>query len=277
MSSKLLVCSLCTLAFSAIGLSLPDKRETVPTEGKKVTGQQRTAAKPAAPALPATRVRAATSIESAAPAPAAKPLASETTTPAAATGATLTGRVSLPAPASAPIKNQHYKVVSSGKVLAMDPPLAVVYLEGTFLTPAAPLRATMHQRNFMFQPALLPVQTGTVVEFPNEDDTYHNVFSYSKTKRFDLGRYLSTEKPVPFQVFDKAGLVQLHSDIHEHMRAVILVLDTPHFTLTDAAGDFRLTGLPAGNFKLKAWLNSAVTKELSVALSSGAAGKADFP
>ena len=60
-------------------------------------------------------------------------------------------------------------------------------------------------------------------------------------------------------MFDKAGLVTLRSDIHEHMRALVLVLDTPHFTTTDPEGRFRLAGLPAGRFKLKAWINSKTT------------------
>ena len=84
------------------------------------------------------------------------------------------------------------------------------------------------------------------MEFPNLDDTYHNIFSYSPAKRFDLGRYPPNEKPTPSQIFDRAGLVTLRCDIHEHMRGLILVLDTPYFTITDPDGHYRLTKLPAG-------------------------------
>ena len=77
----------------------------------------------------------------------------------------------------------------------------------------------MLQQHFQFLPAVLPVQTGTLVEFPNLDDSYHNVFSYSKAKRFDLGRYRKDEKP-PAIVFDKPGAVKLYCEIHEHMRAI---------------------------------------------------------
>jgi plastocyanin len=191
--------------------------------------------------------------------------------------ASIEGRVKLPASENAPVKIQRYTVVSRGGSVAMSPPLAVVYLEGTFGKPPAPAKVQMVQKDFAFVPGLLPVQTGTIVEFPNEDDTYHNVFSYSKAKRFDLGRYLPSERPVPSQVFDKAGLIQLHCDIHEHMRAVILVLDTPHFAKTDPYGNFRLRGLPAGKFRLKAWLSSTRTLEMPVELKAGTTLKAVFP
>jgi hypothetical protein len=128
-----------------------------------------------------------------------------------------------------------------------------------------------------FVPALLAIQTGTTVEFPNEDDTYHNIFSYSPTKRFDLGRYRPDERPIPAVVFDKAGLVTLRCDIHEHMRGLILVLDTAHFAVTDPQGHFRLTGLPAGKFTLKAWVDSRTTREQAVELKNGSTLHVDFP
>ncbi|PYJ36748.1 MAG: hypothetical protein DME84_09935, partial [Verrucomicrobia bacterium] len=112
------------------------------------------------------------------------------------------------------------------------------------------------QKDLTFIPALLPVRVGTKVEFPSLDDTYHNIFSYSPAKRFDLGRYRPDERPVPSQVFDKPGLVTLRCDIHEHMRGLILVLNTPYFVMTDTAGRFRLGGLPAGHYTLRAWIDS---------------------
>ena len=82
---------------------------------------------------------------------------------------------------------------------------------------------------------------------------------------------------MPFQVFDAAGLVTLRCDIHEHMRGIILVLDTPHFVLTDTDGNFRLAGLPSGNYVLKAWLNSKQTLEQPVELKPESVLRADFP
>jgi len=191
--------------------------------------------------------------------------------------AIIEGRVELPNTRLTPVMTKRYEVVSKGDVLRINPPLAVVYLEGNFVRPTSSAKKTLTQKDMEFIPALLPVQTGTRVEFPNEDDTYHNIFSYSPAKRFDLGRYRPDERPIPSQIFDKAGLVTLRCDIHEHMRGLILVLNTPYFVTTDSAGHFRLNGLPAGRYTLKAWLDSKTTHEKPVELKSGATLQVDFP
>lgn len=157
--------------------------------------------------------------------------------------AVIEGRVDLPKTHSAPVMIQRYEIVTQGGVVAPSPPVAVVYLQGPFPPPASPPVQQIIQTNFAFVPALLPVQVGTKVEFPNLDNTFHNIFSFSPPRRFDLGRYRPDEKPVPSQVFDKPGLVTLRCDIHEHMRGLILVLETPHFVTSDSEGRFRLTVL----------------------------------
>lgn len=187
------------------------------------------------------------------------------------------GRVRLPPARHAPVITKRYDVVSKGGVVAMDPPLAVVYLEGPFPSVTPPPTVQLPQKGLAFIPTLLPVQVGTRVEFPNYDDTYHNIFSYSPPKRFDLGRYRADERPVPSQVFDVPGLVTLRCEIHEHMRGIVLVLETPHFVVTDGAGRFRLAGLPAGRYQLKAWLSSKTTMEKSLELKDGATLQVEFP
>jgi len=192
--------------------------------------------------------------------------------------AVIEGRVELPKTKSAPVMTKRYEIVTSGGVLGTNPPLAVVYLEGAFSKPASLPMKQVAQKNLAFVPALLPIEVGTKVEFPNQEkDTYHNIFSYSPAKRFDLGRYRPDEKPVPSVVFDVAGLVTLRCDIHEHMRGLILVLATPHFAVTDESGHFRLSGLPAGHYTLKAWIDSRTTREHAVDLSSGSTLHVDFP
>jgi len=192
--------------------------------------------------------------------------------------ASVEGRVDLPKAKSGPVMTKRYEVVTTGGVLGTYPPLAIVYLEGSFAKPASLPMKEVAQKDLAFIPALLPVQVGTKVEFPNlEKDTYHNIFSYSPAKRFDLGRYRPDEKPVPSQIFDVAGLVTLRCDIHEHMRGLILVLATPHFVTTDESGRFRLTGLPAGRYTLKAWIDSRTTREHPVDLKSGSTLHVDFP
>lgn len=195
----------------------------------------------------------------------------------AAWGQAVEGRVTLPTTRTAPVVTKRYELVSKGGVVATNPPLAVVYLEGDFPKPAPVAVRKVDQKDLAFLPALLPVQVGTRVEFPNLDDTFHNIFSFSPAKRFDLGRYRPEERPIPAQVFDKAGLVTLRCDIHEHMRGAILVLNTPYFVMTDAQGRFTLKGLPAGRYTLRAWLSSKTTLEQPVELKPGATTKVDFP
>jgi len=191
--------------------------------------------------------------------------------------ATVEGHVELPKSRSAPVQAKRYEIVSKGGVLSTQPPLAVVYLDGSFSQPGSLPTKQVTQKDLTFIPALLPVRVGTKVEFPNLDDTYHNIFSYSPAKRFDLGRYRPDERPIPSQVFDKPGLVTLRCDIHEHMRGLILVLNTPYFVMTDTAGHFRLSGLPAGHYTLKAWIDSRSTQESPVDLKNGQTLHVDFP
>lgn len=187
------------------------------------------------------------------------------------------GRVELPKSHTAPVVAKRYEVVSKSGVVATDPPLAVVYLEGDFPRATASAVKQVAQKNLTFIPTLLPVQTGTRIEFPNLDDTYHNIFSYSPAKRFDLGRYRPDERPIPSQTFDTPGLVTLRCDIHEHMRGLILVLDSPHFVVTSPDGRYRLSGLPAGHYKLKAWIDSRTTREKEIDIAPGARLHVDLP
>ena len=191
--------------------------------------------------------------------------------------AVVEGRVELPKSRTPRVMNKRYEIVTKGGVVATEPPVAVIYLEGKFPRPGAPSTRQMNQKDLVFVPPLLPVEVGTRVEFPNLDDTYHNIFSYSPAKRFDLGRYRQDERPIPAQTFDVPGLVTLHCDIHEHMRGLILVLDSPHFVRSDTEGRYRLAGLPAGRYTLKAWVNSKTTLERTVELKNGATLQVDFP
>jgi plastocyanin len=121
------------------------------------------------------------------------------------------------------------------------------------------------QHGYQFRPAVCVLQTGASVEFPNMDDEFHNVFSYSKPRRFDLGRFRKDETS-PRITFDRPGLVKVYCEIHQHMRCRILVLDTPWFALSDRQGQFKITGLPAGEYQIKAMLPSekVVTSTLTI-------------
>lgn len=191
--------------------------------------------------------------------------------------ATLEGRVTLPKTRSTPVANQRYEIVSKAGALSTNPPVAIVYLEGKFSKPESLPVAQILQKDLTFVPSFLPVRLGTRVEFPNLDESYHNIFSFSPPKRFDLGRYRSDERPIPSQLFDAPGLVTLRCDIHEHMRALILVVDTPHFTVTSPSGEFQLKNLPAGRYVLKAWIDSRTTLERPVELTGEGVLRIDLP
>jgi len=191
--------------------------------------------------------------------------------------AMIEGTVALPGKPEENAPVSRYQIKTPGTVAPPEPRVAVAYLEGNFPPPAAPLPIIkLGQRGFQFQPRVLPIQKGSVVEFPNYDDDYHNVFSYSKAKRFDLGRYRKDEKPAT-QTFDQPGVVKLYCEIHEHMRATILVLDTPHFAKSDAEGRFTLTNLPSGHFTLKVWFDEKTTLSRPVELKDGQTLRVDFP
>jgi plastocyanin len=183
-------------------------------------------------------------------------------------------KLSSPPPGSA--VSARYQIKSSGPVATPEPPKAVVYVEGNFgnSTNSLPI-AQLGQKGFQFVHGVLPIQKGTTVEFPNMDDDYHNVFSYSKLKRFDLGRYKKDEKPAS-QKFDQPGAIRLFCEIHEHMRATILVLDTPFFRPTDADGKFRIEGIPPGQYKLKAWLDEKTILEQPVDVKAGEVTQVSF-
>lgn len=193
--------------------------------------------------------------------------------------AAVEGTVQLPKPPPLPgAAGARYGISPTGQTTGTpDAPAAVVYLEGSFANKPAPnAPVQMAQHHAQFAPGVLPIQVGTTVEFPNLDDFYHNVFSYSKPKHFDLGRYRKDEKPAS-QLFDKPGAVTLHCEIHEAMRGTILVLDTPYFVKTDPSGRYRLEGLPAGHYILKAWLNEKITLEHPVDLPARGVTHVSFP
>ena len=135
-----------------------------------------------------------------------------------------------------------------------DQRVAVVYLEtaprGAFEERPGPT-VVLDQRNETFVPHVLAITTGTTVQFLNSDKTYHNVFSLSRPKRFDLGRYpTGRSKAVRF---DRPGIVRVFCEIHSHMSAFILVFAHRHFAVTNARGEYRIEGLPPGSYTVAVW------------------------
>lgn len=132
---------------------------------------------------------------------------------------------------------------------------SVVYLTGHNLSAVNKHdTATMAQKNMKFEPSIIVVRVGSTVEFPNLDPYFHNVFSYSKTKKFDLGRY--TQGKTSVVTFDKPGIVKVFCEIHSSMRAYVHVLETPYFNVSNEKGAFHLTNIPPGDYILHVWQES---------------------
>ena len=129
---------------------------------------------------------------------------------------------------------------------------AVIWLDAPASTRRARTEpAVLDQRNLKFMPRVLAVQVGTRVKFPNSDRVFHNVFSHHDGKIFDLGLYpVGAVKEVPF---DRPGLSRVFCNIHPHMAAYVMVVDSPYFAVSDAEGAFMIRGVPPGSYVYHAW------------------------
>ena len=134
----------------------------------------------------------------------------------------------------------------------------------------------MDQRNLEFIPHVLPVLVGSTVQFPNNDKVDHNIFSMSRTKKFNLGSYKPGESKT--MVFDKPGIVEVRCDVHAEMASYILVMKNPYFAVTDKKGHFEIpdpdylkqtdlenvAGLAAGKYTVKTWHEKLKSQKKSV-------------
>jgi plastocyanin len=155
---------------------------------------------------------------------------------------------------------------------------AVVYLESESLrgqnykTPVT--HPVLDQRDLAFHTQVLPILIGTTVDFPNRDNLFHNVFSYSQPKEFDLGRYpTGTQKSVRF---DRPGVVRVYCDIHSHMNATILILENPYFAIPDDQGTFSIKNVPGGTYTVKFWCGRELAGSQTVTVKGGDVVNANF-
>lgn len=159
----------------------------------------------------------------------------------------------------------------------------VVYIEGSLGKPdtnaPAPTvvvdtRRSVSQKGAMFSPHVLPVLVGTAVEWPNHDEIFHNVFSVSEVKPFDLGLYKHPE--IKRVTFDKAGRVDAFCSIHSSMHCIVLVLENRFYSTTDGQGRYRIAGVPAGKYKLRAWHERLPSQVLDVTVPEAGDVQVEF-
>lgn len=150
----------------------------------------------------------------------------------------------------------------------------VVYLKDAPARQLPPTRVEIRQRDETFVPRVVAVPIGSTVDFPNDDPIYHNVFSLSSAKNFNLGRFpQGKSKRV---TFDKPGLVRVFCDIHSHMSATVLVFNHPWFAIPDESGRFQLPEVPPGDREITAWHERLGDTTLRVRVDNGRAATADF-
>ncbi|MFQ5649997.1 MAG: carboxypeptidase regulatory-like domain-containing protein [bacterium] len=135
-------------------------------------------------------------------------------------------------------------------------------------------RPRLDQRDLTFVPHVLPIVVGTTVDFPNNDKVQHNVFSPSKTKKFDLGSY--PPKEFKSVTFDRPGKVVVLCNVHPEMSAYIIVLNNPYFALTDEEGSFVISKIPPGKYRVSTWHKNLKTATRKVTVPAKGTVVVDF-
>ncbi len=166
---------------------------------------------------------------------------------------------------------------AAGDPLAYERSRVVVYLEGPNLpqvAPAHPVSVPMQQLDRRFMPDLLVIPVGSAVSFPNMDPIFHNIFSLSKAKEFDLGSYNKGESRSV--TFSKPGVVYVYCHLHPNMAATIVVTPSRWFARVDAAGQYRIPNVPPGQYTVVAWHKAAGFFRKQVVIEAGHNSAADF-
>jgi plastocyanin len=159
----------------------------------------------------------------------------------------------------------------------------VVYIDGPMGTnksvpPSQPVSISstrVTQQGAMFSPHILPVVAGTTVQWPNNDQIFHNVFSMSETTNFDLGLYKGNP-PEKTITFNKAGRADVFCSIHANMHCIVLVLDNQYFSLVNDHNYYSISNVPPGTYKLKAWHERVPAQVKQITVPATGDVKVDF-
>jgi plastocyanin len=165
--------------------------------------------------------------------------------------ATVSGKVEL---AFSQDPNVRKHLDYSGVVLWLEP------VAGAVVMPAASRHAEMLQKNKTFSPHVLAIAVGTTVDFPNRDFIFHNAFSNYNGETFDIGLY--PPRTSKSTVFSRAGVVRVFCNIHPTMSAVIVVLKSPYFSVSDRNGAVQISDVPPGSYRLHVFHERATEQTL---------------
>jgi len=143
-------------------------------------------------------------------------------------------------------------------------------------------RVTLFQKNKRFDPHVLVVEVGSVVDFPNQDPFFHNVFSLFEGKRFDLGLYEAGQ--TRSVRFDRPGICYIFCNIHSQMSAVVIVVSTPYFAKTNKSGEFEILAVAPGRYQLNVWAERCspttlknLSRELTISDATAVLGTIQVP
>jgi plastocyanin len=179
------------------------------------------------------------------------------------------GQVAMPKPRIRRTADR-YPGATAGTANAVQSIPAVVFLRGR--VPGARFeteRVRLAQNDTSFVPAVAVIPVGGIVEFPNHDPFFHNVFSYSSPARFDLGRYPQGESK---QVrFEEAGIVRVYCEVHETMRSAVIVNENPFYAVLQPDGSFSIRNVPEGRYELELWHPDVRGKVVPIVVESGKA------
>ena len=197
--------------------------------------------------------------------------------PAAQPAASVRGRVEIGVPVNTARPAAAYPsraVPQAALAPASELRHVVVYLKDAPAAAVAPVTVAIRQQHENFIPRVVAVPVGSVVDFPNDDPIYHNVFSLSRAKSFNLGRYPQGRSKN--QRFDKPGVVKVFCDIHSHMSATVMVFNHPWFAVPNDKGEYELRGVPPGQRDIVAWHERLGDRTVAVRVEAGKPVALDF-
>jgi plastocyanin len=191
-------------------------------------------------------------------------------------GGRATGTVKLTIAPAAPSTATAYERRAVGPRPKALPQMrsVVVYFSDLPASKAAPMKASIAQKDEQFVPHLVAVTVGSSVAFPNDDPFFHNVFSLSRGASFNLGRYPSGSSRA--WVFNRPGIVKVFCEIHSQMSAVVRVFDHGWFAIPSDDGTFSIDEVPPGEHTLVAWHERIGERREKVAIRPGAATQVTF-